>query len=66
MSFLDLYLSPLVASDTALCPQLLSDKGELGEALETLKKALKVEPSTKVCLLSISQTSSPVPSLKAL
>ena len=28
--------------------QLMSDKGEYQEAMETLKKALKLEPSTKV------------------
>lgn len=29
-------------------PQLLSDKGEYEEAMELLKKALKLEPTTKV------------------
>uniref|UniRef100_A0A3B3QFA2 peptidylprolyl isomerase n=1 Tax=Paramormyrops kingsleyae TaxID=1676925 RepID=A0A3B3QFA2_9TELE len=61
-----LALDPLNVKALFRMGKLLSDKGELGEALETLKKALKLEPSTKVCLLSISQTSSPVPALKAL
>lgn len=33
-----------------LISQLLSDKGEYKEAMEVLKKALKLEPTTKVRL----------------
>lgn len=33
-----------------LVSQLLSDKGEYKEAMELLKKALKLEPTTKVRL----------------
>lgn len=33
--------------------QLLSDKGEYKEAMEVLKKALKLEPTTKVRLCGV-------------
>lgn len=37
-----------------MCLQLLSDKGDYEEAMETLKKALKLEPSTKVRDVTVS------------
>ncbi len=37
-----------------MCLQLLSDRGEYEEAMETLKKALKLEPSTKVRDVTLS------------
>ncbi len=37
-----------------MCLQLLSDRGEYEEAMETLKKALKLEPSTKVRGVTVS------------
>ncbi|XP_041074022.1 FKBP prolyl isomerase 16 [Polyodon spathula] len=35
--------------------KLLSDKGEFQEAMETLKKALKLEPSTKAIHIELSK-----------
>lgn len=37
-----------------MCLQLLSDKGDYEEAMETLKMALKLEPSTKVRDVTVS------------
>ena len=48
---LDFLLPPSLAHSRLSNPsQLLSDKGEYKEAMEVLKKALKLEPATKVRL----------------
>lgn len=48
---LDFLLPPSLAHCRLSNPsQLLSDKGEYKEAMEVLKKALKLEPATKVRL----------------
>ncbi|KAG5848611.1 hypothetical protein ANANG_G00100380 [Anguilla anguilla] len=45
-----LFLDPLNVKALFRKGKLLSDKGEYQEAMETLKKALRLEPSTKVGL----------------
>ncbi|XP_035274033.1 peptidyl-prolyl cis-trans isomerase FKBP8-like [Anguilla anguilla] len=42
-----LFLDPLNVKALFRKGKLLSDKGEYQEAMETLKKALRLEPSTK-------------------
>lgn len=47
--------SSLLLTVDLLIFQLLSDKGEYKEAMEVLKKALKLEPTTKVRLCGVSE-----------
>lgn len=47
--------SALLLTVDLLIFQLLSDKGEYKEAMEALKKALKLEPTTKVRLCGVSE-----------